>query len=342
MEYSKQDTYSNLYRPETDVQLPRHLDSRTRYMYFKVIARGGKCIISSCKDLHLRRTVCHKALKEEFANNPAEQARFLREARVTAMLQHPNTVPTYELGRDAKGNYFFTMKLVHGHTLREVISLCTEKRSQVGSQFDLRRRIDILTQVFHALHFAHFHGVVHRDIKPENILVGRFGEVMLLDWGAAKVWENATRDDREASKPISKLAKIDLADESIALTRRLPNQGTPPHLSPEQIQDSFTVDHRTDIYSMGTVLFEILALERMFKGNTARVVMDRIQNQEFERPSLLRPDLNIPQELEKVCLRCTLPKPDDRYQSASDVIDALESWKETPSSTRDPSLGVAL
>ena len=155
--------------------------------------KGGTCIISSCRDLHLRRTICHKALRKEIQDDPVEQARFLREARVTAMLQHPNTIPTYELGRDAKGHYYFTMNSFMGSRLREVLDQCKAKKTHNVGKFDLFRLVDVLSQVAHCLHYAHTHGVVHRDIKPENVLVGDFDEVMVLDWGMAKVWDDDAR-----------------------------------------------------------------------------------------------------------------------------------------------------
>ena len=122
-------SYSSVFLEETDKPLPIKIDPRTRYAFFSTIATGGKSLIKSCKDLHLSRFVCYKTLKPEFANNEIEQKRLIREARVTAMLQHPNTVPTYELSRDARGNPYFTMKLVHGYTLREI--------------FDYRERYDL-------------------------------------------------------------------------------------------------------------------------------------------------------------------------------------------------------
>ena len=175
-----EDDYPIVYLADTDKPLPRNVNPHTRYAYFKLIARGGRSIIQSCKDLHLMRVVCYKSLKAEFADDPDEQRRFVREARVSAMLQHPNTVPTYELGRDLQGHYYFTMKMVHGYTLREVLDY--------RERYDLTRLVEVIIQVAHALEYAHGHGVAHRDIKPENILVGPFGEVLVLDWGLAKVW----------------------------------------------------------------------------------------------------------------------------------------------------------
>ena len=109
-----EDDYDVVYLEETDKPLPSTLNQNTRYAYFKTIARGGKSVIKSCRDMHLGRVICYKTLLPEFKDDPVEQQRLLREARVSAMLQHPNTVPTYEIGRDRAGNVYFTMKLVHG------------------------------------------------------------------------------------------------------------------------------------------------------------------------------------------------------------------------------------
>jgi len=166
---------------QTDKALAKKLDANFRYAYFKKIAKGGKSLIQSCKDMHLNRIICYKSLLPEFADDEIEQKRLLREARIAAILQHPNTVPTYELGRDNKGHYYFTMKLVHGYTLREIFDY--------RERYDLGQLVDTLVQVCHALSCAHSHGVIHRDIKPENILIGPYGEVLLLDWGLAKVWK---------------------------------------------------------------------------------------------------------------------------------------------------------
>ncbi|MXZ44049.1 MAG: serine/threonine protein kinase [Gammaproteobacteria bacterium] len=322
------DAYPVVYRPETDIHLPRKPDNRMRYMYFKTIAKGGTCIISSCRDLHLRRTICHKALRKEIQDDPVEQARFLREARVTAMLQHPNTIPTYELGRDAKGHYYFTMKLVHGVTLREVLDQCKSKKTHNVGKFDLFRLVDVLSQVAHCLHYAHTHGVVHRDIKPENVLVGDFDEVMVLDWGMAKVWDDDGRVNTlpEDLDPHWKLQKIDAADESIPLTRRAPVQGTPPYMSPEQLENPHDVDHRTDVYSLGTLIFEVLTLKRMIEGDDVLTVIENIKNKAQPHPSKRAPSMNVPDALERICLTCTNFDREQRYNSLETVIDELEQW----------------
>ena len=231
------DDYPIVYLADTDKPLSRTVNPHTRYAYFKLIARGGRSIIQCCKDLHLMRVVCYKSLKAEFAEDPDEQRRFVREARVSAMLQHPNTVPTYELGRDLQGHYYFTMKMVHGYTLREVLDY--------RERYDLTRLVEVIIQVAHALEYAHGHGVAHRDIKPENILVGPFGEVLVLDWGLAKVWHP---EGTPAPEPDTAATAV-VADLSLTLHGRL--QGTVSYMSPEQIRMDSDLDYRTDIYSLG-------------------------------------------------------------------------------------------
>jgi len=172
------DKYPVVNIEDTDLGLPDHVVNNTmRYTHFKTIAKGGKCLIQSCKDFHLSRVVAHKSLLKDIANDEYEQKRFLREARVTAMLQHPNTIPIYELSRDNRNHYFFTMKLVEGYTLRELVDPESEQYSAATDGYGFHRLVTILIQVGNALDYAHTHGVVHRDVKPANILMGPFGDL---------------------------------------------------------------------------------------------------------------------------------------------------------------------
>lgn len=312
------DKYPVVSLKDTDLDLPKSaVNNKMRYAYFKTIAEGGKCIIQSCKDLHLSRTVCYKSLRREIANDPIEQQRFLREARVTAMLQHPNTIPIYELSRDLKGHYFFTMKLVEGLTFREVIDLLRKGDAEIEEQYSLPALLEIIIQVCYALDYAHNHGVVHRDIKPANILIGPFGEVLVLDWGLAKVWNIEDVD-------VSHLELIEDADFSLTSKGKL--QGTALYMSPEQIAASKHLDHRTDIYSIGAMLYEVLTLERMISGKTLNQVLRKIQDETPLRPSEKTPDRLIPKELEDICMKCIERNPAHRYNTISEVLDSLQAW----------------
>ena len=289
-----------------------------RYAYFKTIAKGGKCIIQSCKDLHLSRTVCHKSLRKEIADDPIEQQRFLREARVTAMLQHPNTIPIYELSRDTRGRYYFTMKLVEGMTLREIIDLLRKKDAKIEAEYGIGALVDVIVQICHALDYAHNHGVVHRDVKPANILIGPFGEVLVLDWGLAKVWNIADVD-------LSHLELIEDGDHSLTSRGRL--QGTALYMSPEQIATSKDLDHRTDVYSVGALLYEALTLELMVSGKTVNEVIRKVQDEIPLKPSEKTPDRFIPKEVERICLQCVEKDPNNRYGTIREVIDDLQAWR---------------
>ena len=314
-----QDKYPVVYLKDTDLVLPSNaVNNGLRYGYFKTIAKGGKCIIQSCKDFHLSRVVAHKSLRPELADDPHEQQRFLREARVTAMMQHPNTIPIYELGRDSSSNYYFTMKLVEGATLREVLNGEAEVDDWFSST--LGRQIDVLIQVCHALHYAHNHGVVHRDVKPANILLGPFGEVLLLDWGLAKVWGMAA-DEAGVETDLPATREASLTGDSKL-------QGTVFYMSPEQIKESDDLDHRADIYSLGAVLYEVLTGEEMIYRAPLHAMLTSVLEAEIDLPRERAPDRNIPEALEEICLRCIARNPDDRYQSANDLLEALQYWSD--------------
>ena len=311
-------SYGYVYLEDTDKALPEKLDPNTRYAMFTTIAKGGKSLIKSCRDMHLSRVVCYKTLRPEFADDAVEQRRFLREARVSAMLQHPNTVPTYELGRDNHGHYYFTMKLVHGYTLREILDF--------RDRYDLTQLVDVIVQIGHALEYAHTHGVAHRDIKPENILVGPYGEVLLLDWGLAKVWNpdgTATKDDEEDARTATLLTK----QENLALTARGKLQGTVSYMSPEQIERDPDIDNRTDIFSLGAVLYEVLCGQTPSHGETMDEIVQSTLNETPDAPSTLT-NMHIPSLVEQVCMRCIAKQPGARYDDIAEVVRLLqEDWR---------------
>jgi len=300
-----------LYIEDTDSPLPEILNPKTRYAYFSTIATGGKSIIKSCRDLHLRRTICYKSLRPEFLDNEIENIRLLREARIAAMLQHPCTVPTYEIGRNNQGHLYFTMKLVHGYTLREILNF--------RERYDLSQLTDVLIQVGNALAYAHSRHVLHRDIKPDNILVGPYGETLLLDWGLAKVWhKNAGMVEDEAG--IDEVA----ADPGMTGEEKL--QGTVMYMSPEQIDRDPAIDFRSDIYSFGAILYETLTGVTPFQGQVVQSLLDKVRNDTPADPSTVTKE-KLPPSLAKLAMHCLAKKPDDRPQLMSDVVRVLrQEW----------------
>ncbi len=306
---------ARVYAEETDMPLPETLNPNTRYAFFSTIAKGGKSLIQSCRDLHLRRTVCYKTLRSEFINDPIENHRLLREARISAMLQHPNTIPTYELGRDNRGNYYFTMKLVHGYTLREVLDY--------RERYDLTQLMDLMVQVARALGYAHSRGVVHRDIKPENILVGPYGEVLLMDWGLAKVWP---KDSLSSDAAVGE-AEIEAAATSAVLTGAGMTgegklQGTVMYMSPEQITRDPGINAQSDWYSFGSVLYEVLTGVTPFQGERVQLLLDQIRNELPADPRSVT-KVRVPKVLSDLAMSCLQKDPLDRPTSADAVLRIL-------------------
>ncbi len=295
---------------ETDKPLPKRLDPVFRYSHFTTIAKGGKALIQSCRDMHLNRIVCYKSLLAEFADNEIEQKRLLREARVSAQLQHPNTVPTYELGRNNKGHYYFTMKLVHGYTLREIFNY--------RERYDLTQLVNIIMQVGYALECAHTNGVVHRDVKPENILIGPYGEVLLLDWGLAKVWD---KEGNTASINDDVDLEVEAADVSMTGYQKL--QGSPYYMSPEQIERSADLDARTDIFSLGVVLYEAVCGQTPVQEETIDGIIHATLNDHPKRPSSI--SKLAPRHMDDTILNCLEKNPADRMPTASALIRSLKA-----------------
>ena len=300
--------YDHVYLEDTDKPLPEKLNPNTRYMFLSTV--GGKSLIRSCKDMHLNRVVAYKTLRAEFADDEIENTRLLREARVSAMLQHPNSIPVYEVGRDNRGHYYFTMKLVHGYTLREIMDY--------RERYDLTQLIEVIEQIAHALAYAHTHGVAHRDIKPENILVGPYSEVLLLDWGLAKVW---SKDGSTLVEDVNENKSITGSDKTITGYGKL--QGTICYMSPEQIRRDPEISFSTDIYSLGSVLYELLTGRPPFDSDVAHELLDMVQNQQPARPAEIS-RYPVPKILGALCLKCLKKDPADRPASMDEVLLTLE------------------
>jgi len=239
--------------------------------------------VVSARDLHLGREI---AVKRMLASNPSERAiyRFLREARIQARLDHPAIVPVYDVGRDSHGRPYFTMKKVNGTTLSELLRRIDDPSAPSRPRL-LRAFVDVCL----AIELAHTRGVVHRDLKPENLLLGDFGEVYVLDWGVARVI-----GENDDFRDVSGAAYCTTADGAML--------GTPGYMAPEQIRAEIDLDGAADVYSLGCVLFEILAgapLHPPGKGGLASALDDRVDR----RPSSRTPD--VPPELDELCVRAT-------------------------------------
>jgi len=314
-------TKEKITREHTDGRLPNPIiGGFARFRNFEPFSEGGSCRLYSCLDSNLNRVVAYKTLHAHLKDNEQDVRRFLREARVTAQIQHPNTVPVYEIGRDDQGIPYFTMKKVHGDTLREIIEGVAGGHQRFVEQFPLEQRLEILHQVCQAIAFAHARGVIHRDLKPANILIGDFGEVIVLDWGLAKVG-NLPEPHAEPSAGPPKIS------HEIELTRAGSRYGTPLYMSPEQARGIKDVDERCDVYLLGNLLYEILTLQNLVWGQDVDEILDRILNDPIIPPRQRAPERHIPHDLEAICLKALAKNPGDRYESVAAFMDDLRRFQ---------------
>ena len=308
---------SSLRLADTDSVFPLHWKSGSlKYADFKLMTEGGTAKLFTCRDVNLHREVVYKTLHPEMRQSEIETQRFLREARVTAKLQHPGTVPVYELGRDRNGDLFFTMKHVRGRNLRDILLGLRDGNERLEQLFSLAALVDALIQVCQTVAHAHDRGVIHRDLKPANILVGAFGEVIVLDWGLAKVWGEP--DVARESFP---------AGASPTLTPAGRRYGTPLYMAPELARGDAQIDGRADVFSLGNILFEMLTLRQLLSGETAQEVADNLLNQPLPKPSEALPDHDIPPALESICCKALEKEKRVRFSSVQGMLEALRDYR---------------
>src|SRR5262245_45118994 len=297
-------------------------------------ARGGLGEVLKATDADLHRTVAVKRLLDAHADHPASQRRFLLEAEVTARLEHPGVVPVYALLRDDRCRPCYAMRLIHGQTLADAIA-DYHSADDAGSAdpVSFRRLLQAFLQVCQTVAYAHSRGIIHRDLKPANVMLGKFGETLVLDWGLAKAVGRP--DDVRATSPETTLQLGDTAVcEETAFGSAV---GTPAFMSPEQAAGRWdVVGAASDIYSLGAVLFTVLAgRPPLIKGSWPEL-LQQIQRGDFPRPRQVK--AGVPAALEAVCRRAMALEPHNRYASAQDLAADVERWlaDETVTAWREP------
>ena len=309
-------------------------ETHERYSLTRLHAQGGIGQVWLARDTDLGREVALKELRPEQANNPVVWSRFLEEAKITGQLEHPNIVPVHELVRTGEGRKpFYTMRFVKGRTLSEAINGFHRRRAE--GKFDpleFRALLGAFLGVCNAIAYAHSRGVIHRDLKPQNVVLGDYGEVIVLDWGLAKLVERP----EETLTPAVALAPD--ADRGETVEGQV--LGTPAYMSPEQAEGRLdSVDRRSDIYGLGAILYEILAGQPPFGGDGIADVLRKVATEPPAPPRSLCPP--TPPPLEAVCLKALAKRPADRYASARDLADEVRHYLADEPVTAYPEPAIA-
>ena len=282
-------------------------DDPERYEQIGEHARGGLGRVVRAVDKRLGRTV---AVKELLRRSDSNEARFLREALITARLEHPGIVPVHEAGRWPNGDPYYVMKLVEGRTLKELIS----------ERANLRERLGLLPHVIaiaDAVGYAHSEGVIHRDLKPSNVIVGEFGETIVVDWGLAR-----DRKQDHLPEPEPELVPTSGSGQVSTVSGKV--VGTPAYMSPEQARGEL-VDERADVYAIGAVLYELLAGTPPHADTTPQATLDRV----LAGPPtpLALAVAHVPGELGTIVGKAMARRSDDRYPNASALAEDLRRYQ---------------
>jgi PAS domain S-box-containing protein len=313
-----------LARPELTTTVEYQPTQCQRYMRTRLHATGGIGRIWLAHDSNLRRDVALKEIRPERVGDAGLQARFLQEARITGQLEHPGIVPVYELIRQpGEQQSFYTMRFVNGRTLSE--AACAWHEARRAGQADSLAMLSLLNAfaaVCNTVAYAHSRGVIHRDLKGQNVVLGDFGEVVVLDWGLAKL---VGHSEEEADGLSHALSDADGGTGGLTLAGQ--TVGTPAYMAPEQAAGRpDLIDRHTDVYGLGAVLYEILTGQAPFSGADTATVLRRVQAEAPVPPHHFWPE--VPPALETLCLRALAKRLEDRPTAAGDLAREVQGWQE--------------
>jgi serine/threonine protein kinase len=322
--------------------LPEAFFQRERYEIGDVVAEGGMGLVFEAREVATGRKVAMKVMRRD-GHLGAELSRFVGEAKITARLEHPNIVPVHELGLDERDRVYYTMKFVQGATLADVLGRLARNDPEAVRDYPLAQLIVVLQKVCDAMAFSHSLGVIHRDLKPSNIMLGPFGEVLVMDWGLAK----SLSPENAAAEPVTVRATgIGLLASSGGsaefATGNGALMGTPHFMSPEQAAcNSSALDNRADVYALGAILYNLLTLRPPFRGACVDDVLQQVRAGKIQTPVAYGQELakykgfnlphlpggRVPESLSAVAMRALSMRPEDRYQSVAEFQQEIVAYQ---------------
>lgn len=297
--------------------------SKLRFHVLHVHAKGGLGQVSVAQDGELHREVALKEIQDQHADDRDSRQRFLQEARITGKLEHPGIVPVYGLGHYPDGRPFYAMRFIKGDSLKEAIEHfhkpTNPPRDAAAHSLELHKLLRRFMDICNAIAYAHSRGVLHRDLKPGNVMLGQFGETLVVDWGLAK-----SVDQSGASSGGDTPAPAAFAGDATA-TQMGQAVGTPQFMSPEQAAGQLDrLGPASDVYSLGATLYCLLTGRVPFEARDVGEVLRKVQAGDFAPPRRVHP--SVPRALDAICRKAMALAPEDRYASAQALAEDIDKW----------------
>lgn len=284
-----------------------------RYKIIKSLGRGGMGEVLLAYDTEAKRHIAIKQIRSDLKNSSIVKKRFLREAIISSILSHPYIIPIYDIHLEEP--YYYTMPYVEGKTLKDIIKTSKiDKTHPIGSS--IPTLIRIFLNVCEAIAYIHSKNILHRDLKPDNIIIGKYGEILILDWGIATFI-----NEKEISQ------KIDIPEKDFELTKIGKVAGTITYMAPERaLGKKATI--LCDIYSLGAILYQILTLEIPYKRKDIKTFKKNINIEKTLDPIEKAPYRDIPKKLSDICMKCLSKEENERYQCVEDLISDIKDYVE--------------